>query len=79
MKPHPSYVLAALELAQTEARDAVLIGDSVTDVEVSHATDLRVIGYAKTPQRGLELAAAGADAATDSMSSLVETRSAGPR
>lgn len=78
MKPHPSYVLAALDLAQAEPQDAVLIGDSITDVEVSRATGTRAIGYAKTPERGLELAAAGADATTDSMSSLAESASASP-
>jgi hypothetical protein len=44
MKPHPSCVLAALELAEKEALNALLIGDSATDVETSHATSVRVIG-----------------------------------
>lgn len=61
LKPHPSLVLAALELVQVPADDAVLIGDSVTDIEVARATGVLAIGYAKTPARGLELADAGAD------------------
>jgi phosphoglycolate phosphatase len=49
----------------------VLIGDSVTDVEVSHATGIRAIGYAKSAARGSELIAAEADALTERMSDLV--------
>lgn len=71
MKPHPSLVLAALDLVQADPADAVLIGDSVSDIEVSHATGVRAIGYAKTPRRGHELVSAAADAVTDSMARLL--------
>ncbi|WP_152185545.1 HAD family hydrolase [Segeticoccus rhizosphaerae] len=73
MKPHPSFVLAALDLIQVEPRDAVLIGDSVTDVEVGHASGVDIIGYAKTPPRGRELATAGAEATTEAMALLSPT------
>ena len=49
---------------------AEFIGDSVTDIQVSRATGIRSIGFAKTPPRGRKLAAAGADAITDSVSLL---------
>lgn len=60
LKPHPSLVLAALDLAQVTAVDAVLVGDSVTDVEAAHATQLKAIGFAKSRARGQELEDAGA-------------------
>jgi phosphoglycolate phosphatase-like HAD superfamily hydrolase len=40
--------------------DAVMVGDSVTDVEVSQHVGIQSIGYAKTRQRGIELALVGA-------------------
>jgi len=66
MKPHPDSVLRALDILDRPPAQRVLIGDSVTDIEVSRATGLRSIGYAKTPTRGNELHLAGADAITDS-------------
>lgn len=67
LKPHPSLVLAALELAQAEPAQAVLIGDSVTDIAVARATGVPSIGYAKTPARGRDLDEGGADALLDNM------------
>lgn len=62
LKPHPSLVFAALELAHVVPADAVLIGDSVTDIEVARATGVPSIGYAKTSARGRDLREVGADA-----------------
>jgi phosphoglycolate phosphatase-like HAD superfamily hydrolase len=72
MKPHPDSVLRALDILDRPPAQFVLIGDSVTDIEVSRATGLRSIGYAKTPTRGNELHLAGADAITDSNHALAE-------
>ena len=44
----------------------------MTDIQVSLATDIRSIGFAKTPIRGRELQAAGADAVTDSVVLLAD-------
>lgn len=74
MKPHPHIVKLALEATWANARSTVLIGDSVSDIEVAQATGIRSIGYAKTQQRGAELRAAGADAVTDSMARLAGTK-----
>jgi hypothetical protein len=41
---------------------SVLVGNSVTDIQVSLITGIRSIGFAKTPIRGRELRAAGAHA-----------------
>ena len=72
MKPYPDSVLRALDILDRPPAQCVLIGDSVTDIEVSRATGLRSIGYAKTPTRGNELHLAGADAITDSNHALAE-------
>jgi phosphoglycolate phosphatase-like HAD superfamily hydrolase len=71
-KPHPSAVERALDLLDRPAYQSVLVGDSVTDIQVSRATGIRSIGFAKTPIRGRELQAAGADAVTDSVAVLAE-------
>ncbi|MDR7383519.1 HAD family hydrolase [Promicromonospora iranensis] len=71
MKPHPHTVELALAAVASSASRTVLIGDSVSDIEVARATGVHSIGYAKTKQRGTELHEAGADAVTDSIVSLV--------
>ena len=72
MKPHPDSVLRALDILDRPPAQCVLIGDPVTDIEVSRATGLRSIGYAKTPTRGNEPHLAGADAITDLNHALAE-------
>ena len=72
MKPHPSAVERALDLLDRPAHQSVLVGDSVTDIQVSRTTGIRSIGFAKTPIRGRELQAAGADAITDSVADLAD-------
>jgi HAD superfamily hydrolase (TIGR01509 family) len=62
LKPHPFLVEAATRLLDVAPRECVFVGDSVSDVEAGHAAGVPVIGLAKTPQRGLELKSAGADA-----------------
>lgn len=73
MKPNTHMVQEALRIGEAAATEAVFVGDSVSDVQVAHAAELRVIGFAKNPRRGRELAAAGADALTESIASLVAT------
>lgn len=64
MKPHMSLVNAALALVPLRDPKPVLIGDSVTDIEVAHAAGMPAIGFAKTPERGCLLNEHGADALT---------------
>lgn len=73
MKPHTRPVFLALAALQAEPRSCVFVGDSVTDIEVSHATGVHSIGYAKTPERGQQLATAGADAVIDNMADLARS------
>lgn len=68
MKPNTHTVDEALRRLRIEPSRAVFIGDSVSDVEVSRAVGVPCIGYAKTPRRGDELRASGADAVTADMS-----------
>jgi phosphoglycolate phosphatase len=70
MKPNPGLVNQAVQELGDEPADCVMIGDSITDIEASRTAGVRSIGYAKTPQRGLDLAAVGADAVTNDMVAL---------
>jgi hypothetical protein len=67
MKPHPELIRLALQTLSRRPSDCVMIGDSVTDIEVSRTAGVRSIGDA---ERGDELVRAGADAITDDMASL---------
>ena len=52
MKPHPNSIQRALAHLGTAASDCAFIGDSVTDIAVTHVTGVRSIGQAKNPRRG---------------------------
>lgn len=60
MKPSPDVVLRALADLGVDAGDAVVIGDSVTDVDAAHAVGVRCIGYANRPHKLRSLAHADA-------------------
>lgn len=70
MKPNPHLVDQALDFLDQPASNCVLVGDSVTDIQVATATHVKSIGYAKTPKRGNELVAAGANALITHIGSL---------
>lgn len=71
MKPHPSILLDALRLLDLDhAGSCVMIGDTVSDVQASRAAGVRIVGFAKTPDRGRALVEAGAEAVVDSMTTL---------
>lgn len=73
MKPHPLMVTAALAHLGAPAWRAVLIGDSVTDIEAARRCGVPSIGFANQPGKDLLLAAVGADQVIDSMRLLVPT------
>ena len=60
LKPDPYLVQTAIEQLGVDPGRCVFVGDSATDVEAGRAAGVRVIGLAKTPQRGQELLDAGA-------------------
>lgn len=70
MKPHPAMVEAALEHLQVRPGSAVLIGDSVTDIQVARRCGLPSIGLANRPGKVTSLAQAGADLTIGSMAEL---------
>ena len=70
MKPHPEILRQALVILRAKPHGALMIGDTVSDVQASIAAGVRSIGYAKTPSRGQSLTSAGAIAIVASMSSL---------
>lgn len=77
MKPHPDSVERAIKHLQVAASACVFVGDSVTDIEVSHLTGIRSIGYAKTVARRADLTQAGANVMLESMRDLVTALRAG--
>ncbi|MCH9767798.1 MAG: HAD-IA family hydrolase [Actinomycetia bacterium] len=62
LKPHPLLVQRAIALLRVRAEDCVFVGDSVSGVQPGLAAGMRVLGLAKTPERGWKLLAAGAPA-----------------
>ncbi len=73
MKPDPHMIDEAISILDQPVDRCVLIGDSITDIEVAQRTGARSIGYAKHQRRGEELATAGADALITQMSDLAGT------
>jgi phosphoglycolate phosphatase len=69
-KPHPSMVYQALADAGVEARDAVVIGDTVYDIHMGKAAGTRAIGVNWGYHPVDELRGAGADAIAESMDEL---------
>ncbi|MEW2429213.1 Imm21 family immunity protein [Micromonospora sp. NPDC047644] len=70
LKPDPTPVVRALRALKVAPGAAVLIGDSVTDVEAARAAGVACIGYANKPGKAERLTAAGADAIVTDMTDL---------
>jgi phosphoglycolate phosphatase-like HAD superfamily hydrolase len=71
-KPSPDIVLAALERAQVKARSAVLVGDSVWDVQAATAAGVACIGLTCGGTSESDLLAAGASATFPHPAALLE-------
>jgi phosphoglycolate phosphatase len=69
-KPHPSMVHQALADADVAAGRAVVIGDTVYDIQMGRAAGTRTIGVNWGYHPVEELRAAGADAIAESMDEL---------
>ena len=61
-KPAPDLVHRALDLAHSDAGDAVFVGDSVWDIQAAHRAEVTCIALACGGTTTHELRAAGADA-----------------
>lgn len=70
MKPSPWMLYAALDHLGTPARQAVMIGDAVRDIQAAAAACVPAIGFANKPRKRERLAAAGAFAVVDDMTHL---------
>jgi phosphoglycolate phosphatase len=71
MKPSPFVLRHALEILRTPARDAIFVGDSVSDVQAGRAVGIPTIGYANKPAKPKLLEAALADVVITSMDELL--------
>jgi phosphoglycolate phosphatase len=76
-KPHPGHVLKLLARMGSDPGTALMVGDSIHDVEAAHAAGLKVIavswGYTLVPAREL-----GADAVIHRFEDLIPTAAAVP-
>jgi phosphoglycolate phosphatase len=71
-KPHPSMAQEALRATATQARQAVMIGDTVFDMEMAKAAGMRGIGVAWGYHEPRELVAAGAEIVARDPAQLAE-------
>ena len=77
-KPSPEIIGVALERAAVGAEDAVMIGDSVWDVEASRRLGVRCIGVRSGGISEAELREAGAVAVYDDPAAIIADLEAGP-
>ncbi|ADB35575.1 Haloacid dehalogenase domain protein hydrolase [Kribbella flavida DSM 17836] len=70
MKPNPALIDGLLPELGVAAGRCLMVGDSASDIEFSRRVGMPSVGYAKSPERGAELAAAGADAIAHGMQRL---------
>ncbi|MFC4853650.1 HAD family hydrolase [Actinophytocola glycyrrhizae] len=71
LKPSPHLVTDATNRLGSPASRCTLVGDSVTDIEASHAAQVTPIGYANKPGKADRLIAAGAVVVITSTSALI--------
>ena len=72
MKPAPEMLWLALEVHGVAPQDAVLVGDSVTDIQAAQAAGAMSIGYANKPGKAERLRRAGATAVIEDMADLIQ-------
>lgn len=70
MKPNPALLDGVLAELNVAAGSCLMVGDSVSDIEFGRRVGARSVGYARSAERGAQLAEAGADAITDDMGRL---------
>ncbi|WP_169515292.1 HAD family hydrolase [Amycolatopsis benzoatilytica] len=67
MKPNPYGLLHALSTTGIASKEALLIGDSVTDIQAAKAVGAPAVGYVNKPAKKDSLEKAGASATVRSM------------
>lgn len=70
LKPDPYIIVRALYILGASPERALVVGDSVSDIEVAGKVGVPALGFAKNARRGDELAAAGAAAIVQDMAAL---------
>jgi beta-phosphoglucomutase-like phosphatase (HAD superfamily) len=60
MKPHPYSLLTAVEMLNVQVSQAVLVGDSTTDIVAANHAGMLSIGFANKPHKLGTLSSAGA-------------------
>lgn len=75
LKPAPHLLLAAASDAGVPPEEAVMVGDSVSDVQAADAAAMPCIGLSPDPQQRRELLAAGARAAVPDLGALLSPSS----
>ena len=77
-KPHPDLIHVALDRADTAAGDAIMIGDSVWDIEAAVRAGVRSIGLLSGGFGKDELLTAGAAAIYDDVAELLRELDSSP-
>src|ERR1044072_3663961 len=72
-KPDPGMVLAAMREAGVDAKNTIVVGDTVYDIAMARAAGAAGIGVTWGYHPGAALADAGAVAVTDRFANLVPT------
>ncbi len=72
MKPDPRPLRRALDLLAVPPGQVILIGDSVTDIQVAKETGVRVVAYVNRPGKLPGLVAQSPDALVDRMTLLAD-------
>lgn len=75
LKPAPHQLLTAAQDAGVAPAEAVMIGDSASDVQAARAATMPCIGLSDDPQRRRALLAAGARAAATDLGALLSPSS----
>jgi phosphoglycolate phosphatase len=70
LKPNPHLVDAAISALRARSADAILVGDSDSDIEAGRAAAIVTIGYANKPGKRERLA--NADTVIDTMTELAD-------
>ncbi|MFG2501617.1 HAD-IA family hydrolase [Streptomyces sp. NPDC048441] len=78
LKPNPDPVIRALEALGSPPGDALMIGDTVTDLEAAEKAGVRFVGYARGKGEAALLRAAGAEIVTTALQPLVDLAESGP-
>lgn len=78
MKPHPALLTQALHDLGGRPGEALMVGDSVSDIQAAHRAGTRSAGFANRPPKHVLLKRAGTDLLTDDMNELATCLSTTP-